>query len=260
MVAPAARGRGLATAALRCSRAGRSRARRRPLQLTTHLDNAASQRVAEQVGIPARGRAALVGGAARPPRRPRDVLAPAGRPVSAPIGSRALLHDGRAGLRPWREDDVAAILAMSRDPETIRFTSVPDPYDEDSVRIWLALQPARLRAGDGAAFAVVEPPGEEALGAIGVRVLHGRGIAEIGYHMAPEARGRGLATAALRLLSDWSFRDAPGRAAAADDARRQPRLAAGGREGRLHPRGRAALVGRPARGAGRPDHVLAAPR
>ena len=69
--------------------------------------------------------------------------------MSAPIRLPALLHDGRAGLRPWREGDVAAILAMSRDPDTIRFTSVPDPYDEDSVRIWLALQPARLRAGDG---------------------------------------------------------------------------------------------------------------
>lgn len=129
--------------------------------------------------------------------------------MTAPILLPRLLHDDRAGLRPWREGDVAAILAMSRDPDTIRFTSVPDPYDEDSVRIWLALQPARLRAGDGAAFAVVEPPGEEALGAIGVRVLHGRGIAEIGYHMAPQARGRGLATAALRLLSDWSFRKLP---------------------------------------------------
>jgi len=125
--------------------------------------------------------------------------------VTAPIALPSLLGNGRAGLRPWREGDVAAILAMSRDPDTIRYTNVPDPYDEDSVRIWLALQPARLRAGDGAAFAVVELPSEEALGAIGVRVLHGRGIAEIGYHMAPEARGRGLATAALRLLSDWSF-------------------------------------------------------
>jgi len=129
--------------------------------------------------------------------------------VTAPIALPALLEDGRAGLRPWREGDVAAILAMSRDPDTIRFTNVPDPYDEDSVRIWLALQPARLQAGDGAAFAVVELPSEEALGAIGVRVLHGRGIAEIGYHMAPEARGRGLATAALRLLSDWSFQTLP---------------------------------------------------
>jgi RimJ/RimL family protein N-acetyltransferase len=129
--------------------------------------------------------------------------------VTAAIVLPALLEAGRAGLRPWREGDVAAILAMSRDPDTIRFTNVPDPYDEDSVRIWLALQPARLRAGDGAAFAVIEPPSEEALGAIGVRVLHGRGIAEIGYHMAPEARGRGLATVALRLLSDWSFRTLP---------------------------------------------------
>jgi RimJ/RimL family protein N-acetyltransferase len=118
--------------------------------------------------------------------------------VTAPIALPSLLDDGRAGLRPWREGDVAAILAMSRDPD-----------DEDSVRIWLALQPARLRAGDGAAFAVIELPSEEALGAIGVRVLHGRGIAEIGYHMAPAARGRGLATAALRLLSDWSFETLP---------------------------------------------------
>ena len=129
--------------------------------------------------------------------------------MTRPIALPALLGDGRAGLRPWREDDVAAILAMSRDPDTIRFTNVPDPYDEDSVRIWLALQPARLRAGDGAAFAVVELPSEDALGAIGVRMLHGRGIAEIGYHMAPAARGRGLATAALRLLSDWSFQTLP---------------------------------------------------
>src|SRR5262249_24089354 len=112
-------------------------------------------------GIHARGRAALVGGASRQPRRPGDVLARRGRPVTAPILLPRLLHDDRAGLRPWREGDVAAILAMSRDPETIRFTSVPDPYDEDSVRIWLALQPARLRAGDGAAFAIVEPPAEE---------------------------------------------------------------------------------------------------
>ena len=129
--------------------------------------------------------------------------------MTGAIALPALLQDGRAGLRPWREGDVAAILAMSRDPDTIRFTNVPDPYDEDSVRIWLALQPARLRAGDGAALAIVELPSEDALGAIGVRVLHGRGIAEIGYHMAPQARGRGRATAALRLLSDWSFRTLP---------------------------------------------------
>jgi RimJ/RimL family protein N-acetyltransferase len=130
--------------------------------------------------------------------------------VTGPIAlpTRPLLGGG-AGLRPWREDDVAAIAAMSRDPETVRYTSVPEEFDEDDARIWLALQPGRLRAGDGVAFAIIEPPGDRPLGAIGVRMLHGRGIAEVGYHMAAEARGRGLATAALRLVSRWAFETLP---------------------------------------------------
>ncbi len=129
--------------------------------------------------------------------------------MSPAITLPSLLTEGRAGLRPWQSADVPAIVAMSRDPETIRFTSVPDEFDEDSARIWLALQPARLRAGDGAAFAIVEPPDDRPLGAIGVRVLHGRGSAEIGYHMAADARGRGLATGALALISRWSLQMLP---------------------------------------------------
>jgi RimJ/RimL family protein N-acetyltransferase len=119
------------------------------------------------------------------------------------------LRGGGAALRAWREDDVAAIAEMSRDPDTVRFTSVPEEFNEDDARIWLALQPGRLRAGDGVAFAVTEAAHDRPRGAIGVRVLHGRGIAEVGYHMAPDARGRGLATAALRLVSRWAFESLP---------------------------------------------------
>ena len=126
--------------------------------------------------------------------------------MTAPIElPREPLRGGGVGLRTWRPDDVAAIAAMSSDPDTVRFTSVPEEFDEDDARIWLALQPGRLQAGDGVAFAIVEPPDDRPLGAIGVRVLHGRGIAEVGYHMAADARGRGLATAALRLVSRWAF-------------------------------------------------------
>jgi RimJ/RimL family protein N-acetyltransferase len=130
--------------------------------------------------------------------------------VSTPISiPEPMLQDGAVGLRQWREADIPTVVAMSRDPDVLRFTNVPDPYGEDDAAIWLALQPARLRAGDGAAFAIVEPPDDRPLGAIGVRVLHERGIAELGYHLAPEARGRGLATAAVRLLSAWSLRTLP---------------------------------------------------
>lgn len=130
--------------------------------------------------------------------------------MTAPIRLPAApLSDAGVALRTWREDDVPAIAAMSRDPETIRWTSVPEGFDEDAARIWLALQPGRLRAGDGVSLAITEPPDDRPLGSIGVRVLHGRGIAEVGYDVAAGARGRGLATAALTLVSRWALAALP---------------------------------------------------
>jgi len=105
------------------------------------------------------------------------------------------LTDGRVTLRGWEARDVPAIVAMCGDPDVIRFTSVPVPYGADDARLWLDLHPGRLAAGDGA----------RPVGSIGVRVLHDQGSAETGYHVVREARGRGLATAALRLLAGWTF-------------------------------------------------------
>jgi RimJ/RimL family protein N-acetyltransferase len=118
------------------------------------------------------------------------------------------LTDGRVTLRPWSTEDVPAIVAMCREPDVIRFTSVPVPYDADDARLWLDLHPSRLAAGDGAAFAITED-GARPVGSIGVRVLHDQGIAETGYHVVAESRGSGLATAALRLIARWTFAELP---------------------------------------------------
>ena len=119
------------------------------------------------------------------------------------------LSDGRVTLRGWRLSDVPQIVAMCREPDVIRFTSVPVPYDADDARLWLDLHPARLAAGDGAAFAITEGGDELPVGSIGVRVMHDQGIAEAGYHVVEARRGRGLATAALRLIARWTFTELP---------------------------------------------------
>ena len=119
------------------------------------------------------------------------------------------LSGGRVTLREWRGSDVPAIVAMCRDPDVIRFTSVPVPYTADDARLWLDLHPGRVAAGDGAAFAITEEGDDRPVGSIGVRVLHDQGIAETGYHVVPERRGRGLATAALRLVAAWTFTELP---------------------------------------------------
>jgi len=119
------------------------------------------------------------------------------------------LSDGRVTLRGWRLSDVPQIVAMCSEPDVIRFTSVPVPYDADDARLWLDLHPARLAAGDGAAFAITEGGDQLPVGSIGVRVMHDQGIAETGYHVVEARRGRGLATAALRLIARWTFAELP---------------------------------------------------
>jgi RimJ/RimL family protein N-acetyltransferase len=110
------------------------------------------------------------------------------------------LEDGDVVLRPFVGADVPAIVAACQDPEIPRWTSVPSPYSEEDA----------LRYLDGApnvySFAVVDRDSGELLGSVGFQLLsHSR--ATFGYWVALEARGRGVATRALRLLSRWALRE-----------------------------------------------------
>jgi RimJ/RimL family protein N-acetyltransferase len=105
------------------------------------------------------------------------------------------LEDDVVLLRPFEEADVPAIVAACQDPEIPRWTSVPSPYTEADARAW-------LESDVEESFAVVDRSTGELLGSIGVRFL-ADGVAETGYWVKREARGRGVATHALLLLSRW---------------------------------------------------------
>jgi RimJ/RimL family protein N-acetyltransferase len=117
------------------------------------------------------------------------------------------LRDGAILLRPWTRDDLPAIVAACQDPAVSRFSPhIPYPYGPADGLGWLeSREPVRL-SGEGIGFAIVDARSDELLGAIGVagidRLL---GIARIGYWLAAQARGRGYATTALRLVAGWAF-------------------------------------------------------
>ena len=112
------------------------------------------------------------------------------------------LGDELVELRPWQGRDVPAIVAACNDPETARWTTVPSPYAEADARAWL--ERCKTAWSEGAApLAVVERESGEVAAAITLWV-HGR-IGELGYWAAPEFRGRGYVTRAVRLLSRWAF-------------------------------------------------------
>ncbi len=110
------------------------------------------------------------------------------------------LEDGDIAIRPYTEDDVPAITAACQDPEIPRWTSVLSPYTEEDAR--------RFVAGpeDHHAFAVVDAETDELLGSVG-SWLEGHGRAGFGYWTSKEARGRDVASQALRLLTRWAARE-----------------------------------------------------
>ncbi len=62
-------------------------------------------------------------------------------------------------------------------------------------------------AESGASWAVTDRR-SRVLGRVGFRVMHLRnGVAEVSYWVLPAARGRGVATAAVKVLTRWAFDD-----------------------------------------------------
>ena len=119
------------------------------------------------------------------------------RPPSGP------LTDGVVTLRGWRPDDAPAIVAAFADPESAYWMhQVAQPYDEQAALAYVRAMDAAWRARSGGALAVLA--GGEVVGSIGLSVVDADlEIVEVGYWATPAARGRGLTTPALRLLSKW---------------------------------------------------------
>jgi RimJ/RimL family protein N-acetyltransferase len=111
-------------------------------------------------------------------------------------------------LRPWCKADVTAKLMSFSDPLVQRF-SWPrvESYSEADARCFFEEQEqARLR-GEELNFALASPDDEgNVLGGgslYDVDLAQGR--AAVGYWLAQEARGRGVATRAVKLLACWAF-------------------------------------------------------
>jgi len=102
-------------------------------------------------------------------------------------------------LRPWRMEDVAALVEVSRDPALRQWANSVVDDDADGAR-WVQAQQQGWAAGDRFGFAVLETqPGsvrEQLLGNVVLKeVASGKPAAEVGYWTAAHARGRGVGLA-----------------------------------------------------------------
>ena len=114
------------------------------------------------------------------------------------------LHDDAIVLRHWRMEDVPAVEEACQDPEISQWIPfVPRPYMREDAETYLR---GCIESGaERHAFAIVDAATGELLGSIdmGVNAHDYRG--HVGYWVAAAARGRGVCTRALRLLSRWAL-------------------------------------------------------
>jgi RimJ/RimL family protein N-acetyltransferase len=112
-------------------------------------------------------------------------------------------------LEPLAEAHVPALENMLTDGDLLRFTRVPEPVPPDFASTWLAFYEEGRRNGTREAFAVVDGGDAHFVGlALAPEINREAQTVELGYVVAPSARGRGVATEALRLLTEWALADA----------------------------------------------------
>jgi RimJ/RimL family protein N-acetyltransferase len=113
---------------------------------------------------------------------------------------------GRTALRPWRDSDVADLVAACQDVEISRWTAVPRPYRETDARAYLLYRYDAIHAGTAAPFAIVGAAAGGLLGSVALNEIDaGHRRAQVGYWLGREARGAGHATRAVALICAWGF-------------------------------------------------------
>ena len=116
------------------------------------------------------------------------------------------LSDGVVALRAFRAEDAPAIAEACQDAEIGRWIPmIPIPYTEADARAFILMTLQAWHDGTSCEFAIVDAATDRYIGSIGLHPGSNPRQRAVGYLVAREARLRGVATRALRLITKWGF-------------------------------------------------------
>jgi RimJ/RimL family protein N-acetyltransferase len=142
---------------------------------------------------------------------------------------------GDLRLEPLAERHLPAVEAMLSDPDIRRFTRVPEPPPPGFSRTWHARYEAGRADGTREAFAALAGDGELVGVGMAPKIDREGRECELGYMVAPQARGNGVGAEMLRQLTLWALEDeAMLRAELVIDAENAASLAVARRCGYVH--------------------------
>jgi RimJ/RimL family protein N-acetyltransferase len=110
-------------------------------------------------------------------------------------------------LELLQRSHLPALAGLLDDPAVLRFTRVPEPVPAGFIDSWMAAYERGRDEGSMEGFVIADGTGAVLGLAVVPRIDRETRTAELGYVVAPQARGRGVAGAALLQLTDWAFQE-----------------------------------------------------
>ena len=121
----------------------------------------------------------------------------------------AFLTTERLELHTWQAEDAEAFRPIASDPRVMRYISEGTPWPDERIREFVARQ-IRVQAERGFSLWWLAPRGESRLiGFCGLQPLPGwpEPEIEVGWWLAPDCWGRGLASEAARRAVDFGLQE-----------------------------------------------------
>ncbi|MGI8677351.1 MAG: GNAT family N-acetyltransferase [Jatrophihabitans sp.] len=113
------------------------------------------------------------------------------------------LTGDRLLLRRWRPEDATRVYEVMQDASMYEFMALPRPYTVAAAREFVTGAGHEGRGeGTGMGAAVVDRVTGRVVGSAALRLT---GQADVGYWIAPDARGHGYAREVCRLLASFGF-------------------------------------------------------
>lgn len=113
-----------------------------------------------------------------------------------------IAHRSGFALRPWNVRWAPALVHAWNDPVIAEWNPVPPDPTLELAQSWISGAASQNEASIGVDVVMVEVDSEEVVGEIGLQVDPGQAIAEFGFWIAEEFRGRGAAKAMVALATD----------------------------------------------------------
>jgi [ribosomal protein S5]-alanine N-acetyltransferase len=117
------------------------------------------------------------------------------------------LRLGKYKLRPFRKGDEPSLAENINSRKIERYTlNIPYPYKLENARQWVSYNRKLARKKDRSQLNFALDSGGRVIGSVGLSAMNGH-RAEMGYWLGVKYWGKGIVTAAVKLLTNYALKE-----------------------------------------------------